>query len=140
MDIDDMQMHTNCLKHSETRAVAIAAAPDRVLALVGDARRLPDWAPSFARAVRPDGDSWIVDTGGGDLRISLSVSVELGTADILLSDDPREGVVARVVPNCSGSEFLFTMLFPDGTDPAVIDAQMRTVEQELRTVRALCEA
>jgi hypothetical protein len=58
----------------------------------------------------------------------------------LLSDDPREGVFARVVPNGSGSEFLFTMLFPDGTDPAVIDAQMRTVEQELRTVRALCEA
>src|SRR5258708_2229270 len=52
MNVDDMQMHTIYLKHSETRAVAIAAAPDRVLALVGDARRLPDWAPSFARAVR----------------------------------------------------------------------------------------
>jgi hypothetical protein len=132
-------MHTNRLKHSETRAVAIAAPPDRVLALVGDARRLPDWAPTFARAVTPDGDSWIIDTGSGDLRISLRTAVEFGTADILLSDDPLEGVFARVVPNGSGSEFLFTMLFPDGTDPAAIDAQMTTVEQELRTVRALCE-
>jgi hypothetical protein len=132
-------MGTNGLGHSETRAVAIAAPPERVLALVGDARRLPDWAPSFARAVRGDRDDWIVDTGAGELRIRVRVSPELGTVDILLADDSRQGVFGRVVPNGSGSEFVFTMLFPGGTDPAAIDAQMRTVEEELRTVRRLCE-
>ena len=127
------------LKHSETRAISIAAPPERVLALVGDARRLPDWAPGFARAVTPDGENWIIDTGSGELRVNLRTTDTSGTVDILRSDDPREGVFARVVPNGSGSEFLFTMLFPEGTDPSAISAQMTTVEEELRAVRALCE-
>jgi hypothetical protein len=131
---------TSSLDRCETRSIAIAAPPEAVLAVVGDALRLPEWAPNFARAVRPDGDRWIVDTGAGDLRIDHRVVPELGTADILRGDPPR-GAFSRVLPNgADGSEFLFTLFFPAGTDPAAVDAQMATVERELEAVRGLSEA
>ena len=44
-----------------------------------------------------------------------------------------------MIPNGKGSEFLFTLLFPQGTDQAAIDAQMAVVEGELETVRSLVE-
>jgi hypothetical protein len=132
-------MPTITLDRCETRSISIAAPPEDVLAVVGDARRLPDWAPNFARAIRPDGDAWIIDTGAGDLRVDLRVVPELGTVDILRGDPPR-GAFSRVLPNGGGSEYLFTLFFPDGTDAAAVDAQMATVDTELETVRALSEA
>jgi hypothetical protein len=125
---------------AETRSIAIAAPPEAVLAILGDARRLPEWAPDFARAVRPDGDGWIVDNGSAEFPIRLRVATELGTVDILRRGDPPRGAFARVIPNGDGSEFLFTLVFPKGTDPAAVDAQMTTVERELAAVRALSEA
>ncbi|WP_028062540.1 SRPBCC family protein [Solirubrobacter soli] len=126
-------MHTN---RSETRQISIDAAPDDVLDIVGDARALPRWAPNFATTVEPDGDHWIVN---GELHIDLRVDRVLGTADILRLADPRTGAFSRVVPNGAGSEYLFTLFFPDGTDETAIVAQMAVVEEELRTVRALAE-
>ena len=43
------------------------------------------------------------------------------------------------MPNGDGSEYLFTLFFPDGTDEDAIATQMAVVEEELRTIRALCE-
>jgi hypothetical protein len=49
-------------------------------------------------------------------------------------------VYSRVIANGEGSEFLFTLLFaPDAPEEAVAE-QMAIVEEELRTVRKLCEA
>jgi uncharacterized protein YndB with AHSA1/START domain len=147
-------MQTISTDHAETRTIAIAAPPAAVLAILGDARRLPEWAPDFARAVRPDAeeatgrgrdggsaaDAWIVDNGEAEFPIRLRVDAELGTVDILRPGEPPRGAFARVIPNGDGSEFLFTLVFPAGTDAAAIDAQMVTVERELATVRALSEA
>ena len=63
-----------------------------------------------------------------------------GTVDILGPTEPPRGAFARVIPSGEGSEFLFTLSFPEGTEEAAVDAQMQTVEAELRTVRALSEA
>jgi hypothetical protein len=128
------------MKSASTRSIAIAAPPAAVLDLVGDGARMPEWAPGFAPNVRADGDLWVVDSGGGELRIRLRVDRESGTVDILGTADERVGAFSRVVPNGEGSEFLFTLLFDEGTDAAAIDAQMKVVEGELATVRALVES
>jgi hypothetical protein len=133
-------MQTNMPDRTETRTIAIAAAPEVVLGVVGDARRLPEWAPGFARAVRPDGGGWIVDNGDAEFPIRLRVAAEFGTVDILGVTEPPRGAFARVIPSGEGSEFLFTLSFPEGTEEAAIAAQMQTVEAELRTVRTLSEA
>jgi hypothetical protein len=133
-------MQTTLPDRTETRTIAIAAPPEVVLGVVGDAERLPEWAPGFARAVRPDGERWIVDNGDAEFPIRLRVAAEFGTVDILGPAEPPRGAFARVLPSGEGSEFLFTLSFPEDTEEATVAAQMRTVEAELRTVRALSEA
>ena len=133
-------MQTNMPDRTETRTIAIAAPPEVVLGVVGDARRLPEWAPDFARAVRPEGEGWIVDNGDAEFPIRLRVAAEFGTVDILGPTDPPRGAFARVIPSGEGSEFLFSLSFPGSTEEAAVAAQMETVEAELRTVRTLSEA
>jgi hypothetical protein len=128
------------MNRSETRSISISAPPDAVLDFVGDARTLPRWAPAFARAVEPDGEHWLVDTGEGEIRVAVDVSRERGTVDIVSTTEPRRGVFTRVLGNGAGSEYLFTQFFPDGTSEEAIARQVAVVEGELRTVRDACEA
>jgi hypothetical protein len=128
------------MKSASTRSIAIDAPPAAVLDVIGDGARLPEWAPGFAPAVRPDGDLWVIDTGDSELKVRLRVDRESGTVDILRAVDERVGAFSRVVPNGEGSEFLFTLLFDEGTDQAAIDAQMEIVDAELAAVRALVES
>jgi hypothetical protein len=81
----------------------------------------------------------VVDSGGQQLRVRIKASADCGTVDIVSADDERIGSFSRVIPNGEGSEFLFTLLFPQGTDQAAIDAQMTVVEGELEAVRSLVE-
>lgn len=48
---------------SDTQTVTIEASPRDVVAFVADGGNLPRWAIGFAKAVRPDGDRWVVTTG-----------------------------------------------------------------------------
>jgi hypothetical protein len=130
-------MHTN---RAETCSISIQAPPDAVVDFVADARTLPRWAPAFARAVRPDGADWLVDTGEAEIRVPVNVSRERGTVDIVGAADPRRGVFTRVLANGEGSEYLFTQFFPDGTSEEAIARQLAVVEGELRAVRDACEA
>jgi hypothetical protein len=123
----------------ETRSISIAAPPDAVLAVVGDPRRLPEWAPAFASAVEPQGDDWLIGSGDAQFAIAYRVSAEHGTVDLLRPDDLTYGARMRVLHNHAGSELVFTLVFPAGVPPEAIDAQMKTVEAELETVRTLAE-
>jgi hypothetical protein len=44
-----------------------------------------------------------------------------------------------VLPNGAGSRYLFTLFFPADTPDAAVAQQMAVVQDELETVRALCE-
>jgi hypothetical protein len=124
---------------TQTRSIAIAAPPEAVVEVLADGTRLPEWAPQFANEARAEGDHWVIDSGGQPFRIRIKASADFGTVDIVSADDERIGSFSRVIPNGEGSEFLFTLLFPQGTDQAAIDAQMAVVEGELETVRSLVE-
>jgi len=125
-------MHTN---RSETRQISIPAPPERVLEVVGDAHALPRWAPNFATTVKPEDGHGVVND---ELHVDLRVDRDLGTVDILRVKHPPAGAYSRVVPNGEGSEYVFTLFFPDGTAEEAITKQMTVVEEELRTIRALC--
>jgi uncharacterized protein YndB with AHSA1/START domain len=132
-------MPTISLGRAETRSISIAAPPETVLKLLSDARRLPDWAPAFALAVEPDGQDWLIDSGAGQLRVRVRLSLEYGTVDLLRPNEPSRGARMRVLNNENGSELLFTIVFPVGAEDDAIAQQMATVEAELRSVRDLCE-
>ena len=126
-----------------THSVSIAARAQVVLEFLADPRELPRWAPVFARAVRPDGDRWIVDTGQGETAIRVRVSREHGTVDFLDADAPAgtdRGAFTRVVGNRRESQLMFTRFFPATTSADEVERQKAVVDQELRTVQSLCEA
>lgn len=124
---------------AQTRSLSIAAPPEVVLDLVADPHNLPRWAPDAASAVRPDGDAWLVENAQGQTRVLVRVSREHGTVDLLMAEDPRSGAFTRVLPNGAGSEFQFTLFFPEEAPESVVAQQMGVVQDELETVRGLCE-
>ena len=126
---------------SDTQTITIDAPRADVLAFLADATNLPRWAPNFATAVRPDGDGWIVEQGGAEVRLRLQVSAELGTVDLHVTppDGRTRTVFGRVLPNAAGAEFLFTMFHSDSRTDADIARQNAEVGEELARVKALCE-
>ena len=131
---------SDTIGHADSRSIAIAAPRQVVLDLLADARRLPEWAPSFAQAVQPDGPHWRVDTGAGELVMEVVVDAEAGTVDLIRPGDPSLGAKMRVIHNGDGCAFVFSIVFPPGTPQEAIDAQMATIDEELVTVRGLAEA
>jgi hypothetical protein len=130
------------MQRSDTQAISIDAPPSAVIDLLTDAAEFPRWAAGFARAVRTDGDDWLVDTGEGEVRLRVRVSRELGTVDFLLADalPARQiGAFSRIVPNGCGSDLVFTQFFADDMRDADLQDQRAIVAVELQTVRALCE-
>ncbi|MEV4054853.1 SRPBCC family protein [Amycolatopsis sp. NPDC049688] len=129
------------LARAETRTISIAAPPARVVEYLADPRHLPEWAPGFATAVDHDhGDIWHVHTEGGPRRVAVRVAAAHGVVDVVSADAPTVGLFTRAVPNLTGAELIFSLFFPEDTDPAAIDAQMAVVGEELRAVRERVEA
>jgi hypothetical protein len=133
-------MHTISTVRAETRTRTIAAPPDAVLGVIADGARLPDWAPAFAASVEHEGgERWLV--ANGDLRfpVHLRTDAAAGTVDLVRPGDTRRGAFLRVTPNGDGAELAFTLLLGDPAfdDPAVVDAQMATVEAELAMIARL---
>ena len=80
----------------------------------------------------------MVDTGAGEARIRVVVAPGQGTVDLVDAGRPTRGAFLRVLPNGEGSEVVFTLFFPSGTNEEAITRQMATVEDELRAARSLC--
>jgi hypothetical protein len=129
----------NLLNHSHTRSISIAADPAEVLDFLANPHNLPRWAPAFAHSVTERDGQLLIETGQGELPITVSVSPEQGTVDVLSAVEPRVGAFSRVVPNGDGSEYLFTLFFAPDAEEAAVEAQMAVVDQELEAVRGLCE-
>ena len=131
-------MPTNLLI-SHTRSIAIAAPPEKVFGLVSDPAALPSWAPGFARTIRRDGEHWVVENDQGEARIIVRSSSEHGTVDILNAENLSQGAFTRVLPNGEGSEYQFTTQFPPDAPEEAVSAQLIVIEDELKTIRELCE-
>ena len=130
-------MPTNSLLTARTRSISIAASPQAVFELVTDPAALPRWAPGVARAVRVEGDDWILENDQGETRLTVRTSRDHGTVDLLTAEN--QGVFTRVLPNGAGSEYQFTLMFPAELGDEAIAQQLAIVEGELEAVRALCE-
>jgi len=126
---------------SDTQTITIDAPPAAVLAFLADATNLPRWASNFAGAVRPDGDGWIVESGGGEARLRLAVNAEVGTVDLHVTpaDGRERSVFGRVLPNAAGAEFLFTLFHSDSRTEADVARAAAGVRVELNALKALCE-
>lgn len=126
---------------ANTQTVSIEAAPSKVLDLVADPMNLPRWAVGFARAVRPDGDRWIVSTGGGEIGLRIQADRTAGTVDFHLESAPGvEGLAAsRVIPRGMKTEFVFTQFQSPGMPDEAFQASVEALGHELQVLKALAE-
>ncbi|WP_410588219.1 SRPBCC family protein [Amycolatopsis sp. lyj-23] len=126
---------------AETRTISISAPPAQVVDYLADPRHLPEWAPGFATAVDHDHDDvWRVRSAGGEQRMAVRVAAGHGVVDFVSADAPHLGLFTRVVPNLTGAELIFSLFFPDDTEPSAVAAQMAVVGEELRAVRERVES
>jgi hypothetical protein len=126
---------------ADTRTVSIEAEPARVLAFLADPRNLPRWAVGFAKAVRPSGAGWIVETGGGDLPLQIDADPRSGVVDFVMTPAPGVEVraVSRVAPRGRATEYVFTQFQAPGMADDAFARSVQTLAHELTVLKALME-
>jgi hypothetical protein len=126
---------------ARTLSVSIDREPSAVVEFVSDPRRLPAWAPGFARSVRRDASGWIVETGDGEIRVEFVPANAFGVVDHRVSGDGLDVLVPmRVVPNADGSEVLFTVVRPAASSDSDFARDIALVAADLQRLKDLLEA
>lgn len=125
-----------------TRSVTINCPLPRVYAFIADPANLPLWSKSFCLSIRNEQGQWIAETPQGPIKIRIATHRQLGIADQFLSPAPdiEFMIPTRVVPNGSGSEFIFTLFQPDHLSDEEYLQEVALVEHELQLLKELLEA
>src|SRR5205807_1227287 len=91
---------------SNTEHVTINTDHRHLFTFLADPGNLPKWAVGFCRAIRRDGDRWMVQTLQGEVAVRYVTQPDLGIIDFYISLAPETEVTAfsRVLPNGDGSE------------------------------------
>jgi hypothetical protein len=126
----------------DTLAVSISAKREEVFEYLADPANLPRWAVGFARGVRRDGDTWIVETAQGDVPIRIVTNSDVGTIDSYMTVAPGTEHVAysRVVPNGAGAEYIFTLFQGPGMSDETFASQRAALAEELAILPLLFRA
>lgn len=120
-----------------TRSVEADLDPEKLLSVMNDPARLPEWAPVFADKVEHAQDGWRVIKNNESFNVQVNVSTVAGTVDFLreMADGKRAGAYARVFPRpLGGSVVVMTVPIAPGSDPVDV---AQVLEQELTTLVAL---
>jgi len=126
---------------ADTKTIAIRALPDKVWKFLANPENLPRWAVGFAKAIRKDGERWLVTTGGGEVALRIVADQKLGVVDFWLSPAPgTEGFAAsRVLPNGDGVEFVFTQFQAPDMSDEIFAKNVQALAHELTVLKALLE-
>jgi hypothetical protein len=126
---------------ADTKTMSIEADPGRVFEFVADPAQLPRWAVGFAKAVRQEGDRWVVTTGTGELTLRVRSDPACGVVDFVMTVAPGAEVVAssRVLARGSGAEYVFTQMQPPGMSDEALARSAAAVAHELTVLKALLE-
>lgn len=122
-------------------AVVIRRSPDEVYALAADPAHLPSWAAGLAAGeVRPDGDTLVVDSPMGEVRVRFTPTNAFGVLDheVTLPDGTATLNPLRVLPHPHGSEVVFTLRGTDGDDDE-FEQDSAAVAEDLERLRELLE-
>lgn len=127
---------------AHTSAVTIDAAASEVLDFVATPENLPRWAVGFARAIRRDGERWIVATAQAEVPVRYAVNRALGTVDFYLAPAPgvEFPVFSRVLPNGDAAEYVFTQFQTPGMSDHEFQGQVQALKEELQVLKSLFHA
>lgn len=126
---------------ANTKTISIEADAERVFRFVADPAQLPRWAVGFAKAVRRDGDRWVVRTSTGDVPVRVRADPTTGVIDFVMSPAPGLEVAAssRVLARGGAAEYVFTQVQPPGMPDEAFARSVAAVGHELAVLKALLE-
>jgi hypothetical protein len=121
-----------------TRSLESDLEPERILTVLNDPARIPEWAPVFANKIEHSAQSgWRVTKNNESFNVQVNVSTAAGTVDFLreMAGGRRAGAYARVFPRpLGGSVVVMTVPLAPNSDPAEV---AHVVEQELAALAKL---
>src|ERR1041384_8176423 len=122
---------------ADTKAVSIQAAPDKALKFLADPENLPRWAVGFAKAVRKDGERWVVVTGAGEMAIRIVSDERLRVVDFYMSPAPGVAALAasRGIANGRGAEYVFTQFQPPDMRDEMFSKNVEALAHELTVLK-----
>jgi hypothetical protein len=126
---------------ADTKSVTIQTPPSKVVEFLADPRNLPRWAVGFAKAVEQTDGRWLVTTGSGKVGIRIEAEPQSGVVDFVVAPAPGVEAISasRVLPNGSGSEYIFTQFQAAGMPDDVFEKNVTALAHELTVLRALLE-
>jgi hypothetical protein len=122
--------------------IHIARPPADVYAFASDPRNLPRWAAGLARAeVKKDGDAWLVEAPFGKVRVTFAPPNLFGVMDhdVALPSGETVHNPMRVMPQGTGSAFVFTLMRRPGMSERQFAEDGAAVEKDLETLKRLLE-
>lgn len=127
---------------SDTQTTTIPASYDEAFAFLADPQNLPRWAVGFARGIRREGESWIVQTNQGDVPVRFVTDAQRGTIDfhMAVAPDVEAAAYSRVIPNAAGAEYVFTQFQSPGIPDEVFAALRAALSEELAILPLLFRA
>ena len=104
---------------------------------LADPESLPKWATTFCKAIRNDGEKWIVKTSHGEVVVRFVERNALGVLDHYVTTERGIEIYVpmRVVPNDSGSEVMLIVFHPRGAAIEEFEDAIRMVKADLATLK-----
>lgn len=116
--------------------VLVARSVAEVVAFAGDPANLPQWAAGLGGAIRFIDGQWVADAPMGRVTVEFVPPNEFGILDHGVTLPTGETVLnpMRVLPAPGGSEVVFSLRRRPGVTDAKFDADVHSVESDLRTL------
>jgi hypothetical protein len=126
---------------SITKTVSINVPVSSVFRFLVNPANWPRWAIVNIQSIAPAaGAWWDMVTPGGPARLRLRPHEALGILDHdFQAPEARWTVLARVVPNGDGCEFIMTFFQPPSWSREFFEQQLTLVEKELATLKEIME-
>jgi hypothetical protein len=128
--------------YADTQTITLPVSAEEAFAFLAEPENLPRWAVGFARGIRREGETWIVQTAQGEMPVRVVAAAAHGTIDFHMGVAPGLEAVAysRVVPNDPGAEYVFTQFQLPGMADEVFAAQRAALTEELAILPILFRA
>ena len=122
-------------------SVSIHRSPEDVHAFVSNGENLPRWATGLGNKIRRVDSEWLAEGPLGSVRVRFAPPNDLGVADhdVVLDTGATVHNPVRVVPNGTGSTVIFTLMRLSGVSEQQFDEDAKTVEKDLKTLKAVLE-
>jgi hypothetical protein len=123
-------------------SVTIERSPDDVYAYASNPENLPKWAPGLCTSVRKLFRDWFLDTPAGEMKLRFVERNSFRVMDHYVTDSAGVEVYipARVIPNGSGSEIVFTVFREKGMTISDYEKDLHQVQSDLKALKRILES